>query len=136
MTPSTEVHATRRPRGRIVVAAIFLLLAINALAQVALVLFGGGSDPTLLTMLQVLVGMTALATAWGSWTGARWSPAAAVLYGVMTSSMLAALPRLLRLPAEARFGIVVGAIGVLAFSLAMAWYLRRTLAAHAAAIPR
>ena len=134
--PPTEARATRRPRGRIVVAVIFLLLAINALAQVGLVLFGQGSDPSPLTMLQVLVGITALAAAWGSWTGARWSPGAAVLYGVVTGAMLAALPRLLDLPAEARGGIVVGAIGVLAYSLAVAWYLRRTLAAHASAMPR
>lgn len=121
-------HSLRRHRGRVVVAGIFVLLAANALAQVALVPFGQVSDPPSLTMLQLLIGVVALAAAWGSWTGARWSPAAAALYGVATGGMLASLPWLLGLPAAARGGILAGAVGVLLVALALAWYLRRTLA--------
>lgn len=120
----------RRHRGRIVVAVLFLLLAINAIAQVALVPLGRSGDPLPLTMLQLLIGVVALAAAWGSWTGARWSPAAAALYGVVTGGMLASLPWLLHMPAEARGGIAAGAASVLLVALALAWYLRRTLVAR------
>lgn len=108
---------------------VFALFAVNALAQVALVPFGRVNDPRPLTMLQLVIGVVALGAAWGSWTGARWSPAAAALYGVVTGGMIASLPWLLSLPAEARGGLAVGGAGVLLFSLALAWYLRRTLAA-------
>lgn len=120
----------RRHRGRTVVAVVFVLLAANALAQVALVPFGGVGDPPSLTALQLLIGIVALAAAWGSWTGARWSPAAAALYGVVTGGMIASLPWLLGLPAEARGGTTAGAAAVLLVALALAWYLRRTLAAR------
>ena len=131
MTTPAEGRPARRPWGRVVVAVIFLLLAINALLQVALVPLGRSGDPRPLTLLQALVGIAGLAAAWGSWTGARWSPAAAALYGVVTAGMLTSLPWLLDLPAEASGGIMVGAVVVLALSLALAWYLRRTLAAPA-----
>jgi hypothetical protein len=131
MTSSVERPPTRRPVGRIVVAVIFLVLAINALAQVAAVAFGGSNDPSLLTLLQLVVGSIALATAWGSWSGARWSPAAAALYGVVTGAMIASLAWLLHMPREAVGGIVLAGAVVLLFSLALAWYLRRSLRTHA-----
>ena len=128
MRSAHDVQAGRRPAGRIVVAVIFLLLAINALAQVALVPFGRSDDPSLLTLLQLVVGTTALAAAWGSWSGARWSPVAAALYGVVTGAMLASLGWILDMPREAMGGLMVGAAFVVLSSLALAWYLRGSLA--------
>jgi hypothetical protein len=63
--------------------------------------------------------------AWGTWRNARWGSMACVLYGLVTAGMLAALPRLLDLPADARPGIWSGAALVLLFALSVAWYLRR-----------
>lgn len=114
-----------RPRGRVALAVVFALLALNALAQVALVPLGSSDDPPPLTALQALIAAAGGAAAWGSWTGARWAPAAALLYGVVTAGMLAALEPLLALDAEARGGLLTGAAAVLLLALSAAWYLRR-----------
>jgi hypothetical protein len=83
------------------------------------------NDPPALVALQTLVGATGAAAAWGSWTGARWATAAALLYGVATAGLLAALTPILGLPADARGGLLRAAAGVLVFAAAAAWYLRR-----------
>jgi hypothetical protein len=110
----------RRPVGRIIVAALFALLAVNALKEV----FWSDSPP-MLRALQALVGASAAATTWGAWTGARWSPALAAIYGVVAGGMVASLGPMLDLPVEERGGLFVGATVILVFSLACAWYLRR-----------
>ena len=69
-----------------------------------------------------------MAAAVGSWSLKSWAPAAALAYGATTSIMLFALPALLDLEPEARTGIWTGAVGVLLFGVASAWYLRRRLA--------
>ena len=115
----------RRSRGTVVLAIAFTLFALNALAQVALALVGRSDDPAALSLLQVAIGLTSLAAARGSWTGARWAPVAALIYGLSTATILAALGPLLDLSADARGGLWVGAGGVLAFGLGAAWYLRR-----------
>jgi len=112
--------ATRRPVGRIIVAALFALLVVNALKET----FWSDSPP-LLRALQALVGAIAAATTWGAWTGARWSPALATIYGLAAGGMVASLGPMLDLPADARGGLWVGAAVILVFSLACAWYLRR-----------
>ena len=122
----------RRSRGRIALAAVFALLALNAWAQVALVPLGRSHDPPALMALQALIGGAGAAAAWGSWTGARWAPAAAVGYGIVTAAMLVALTPILGLEADARGGLWVGAAAVLLFALGSAWYLRRTAARAAA----
>jgi hypothetical protein len=116
----------RHPRGRVVLAAVFALLALNALVQAALVPLGHSDDPPALTALQAVVGAAAVAAAWGSWTGTRWAPWAALLYGLVTAGMLAALGPLVALDADARRGVWIGAAVMLAFGLWAAWYLRRT----------
>ena len=115
----------RLPGGRVVVAAVFALLALNAWAQVALVPLGGSDDPAALTALQALIGAAGAAAAWGTWRSARWGAAAAVAYGVLTAGMLLALGPLLELPSDARGGLRVGAAAVLLFALSSALYLRR-----------
>ncbi len=123
----------RRPRGRIALAVVFCLFALNALAQVALVPFGIASDPPPLVALQFLIGLTGAAAAWGSWTGARWAPVAAVLFGLAGSAMFASLPTILGLPPEARGGLLAAAGTILLFALVAAWHLRRAQAvAHGA----
>lgn len=121
-----EVELLRRlPRGRVVLAGVFLLLALNAWAQVLLVPLGRSDDPASLTILQSLIGLAGTAAAWGSWSGARWAPMAAVLHGVVTAGMLLALPPILDLGADERGGLRAGAVAVLVFALGSAWYLRR-----------
>ena len=63
-------------------------------------------------------------TAWGGWRGATWTWIAAISYGVVTAAMLTSLPFLLGLVAEERSGIWTGAVVILLFSLACAWYFR------------
>lgn len=115
----------KRTIGQIVLTVLFALLALNAWAQVVLFLLGRADDPASLMGLQFASGATAAAASWGSWTTARWSPAAALSHGVATAGMLFALPALLGLPAEARGGIRTGAAMVFLFSALAAWYLRR-----------
>ena len=117
----------RRPVGRIVVAVIFGLLALNAWAQVLLVPLGRSDDPAMLTLLQVLVGTSAALAAVGSWRGARWAPAAAVAYGIITGAMIVLLDPLLDIGPEGRSGLWLGALLVLLVSLGFAWYLRRSV---------
>lgn len=123
-TSGTSPRAT----GRVVLAVLFALFGLNALAQVVLVLAGRSDDPAALSALQTLVGASGLAAALGSWRGDRWAPLAAVGYGVMTGTMVASLGPLLELDAEARPGLYVGGASVLGFGLFAAWYLRRSLA--------
>jgi hypothetical protein len=115
----------RRPIGRIVLAIVFGLLSLNAWWQVADNASSG--SPAMLIALQVVCGVFAAVTAWGSWTGARWAPAAALLYGVAAAGMVAGLGPMLGLPAEERGGLWTGAAVILAFALLSAWWLRRSL---------
>lgn len=126
----------RRPWGRTALAAVFALLALNALAQVALALLGRADDPGPLVLLQTLVGLAAAAAAWGSWTGARWAPLAAAAYGVVVAGMLLALEPLLDLGAESRGGLRLGAASLLGLSLLAAWWLRRSAGGPATTTPR
>ena len=116
----------RRSRGRLVLTIVFALLAANALLQVLLALLGRSDDPAALTALQALVGGTGTAAAWGSWSGARWSPFAALAYGIATAALLGVLPALLDLSPDARPGIWTGAAIMLLFGILAARYLRRS----------
>ena len=115
-----DASPPRRSIGRILIAVIFALLAVNALMEA----FGSDSPPAL-RALQALVGALAVATTWGAWSGARWSYAAATAYGFVAGGMIAALGPLLDMPVEERDGLWVGAAVILVFSLACAWFLRR-----------
>jgi hypothetical protein len=107
-------------------ALLFAILGCNAWAQVGLVAAGRSNDPASLVLAQVLIGFAGFLTAWAAWTRARRAWIGALSYGVLTAGMLAALPRLLALPTDARPGLVAGAAGVLLVSSASAWYLRRS----------
>ena len=123
----------RRSGGRIALTGLFVLLALNAWAQVALVPLGRSDDPAALTALQALIGAAGAAAAWGAWRGARWGALAAAAYGVVTAGILLALGPLLDVPGDTRGGLRVGATVVLLFALWSAWYLRRGVTRDAAA---
>lgn len=114
----------RKSLFRRVLAVMFSLLALNAWIEATI---GRSGDPAALTTFQVGVGLAGTLAAWGCWTGARWAPVAAVVYGAVAAAMLMALPIILQVEAEARSGIWSGAAGVAVASLLIAWYLRRTL---------
>jgi hypothetical protein len=109
--------------GARVIAVLFSLLALNALYELLSMASGTSDGPLTLAVLQGLVGVCGAATAFGAWTGARWAPALAALYGVIAATMIVALGPLLEMPAEERGGLLVGGAIVLVFSLACAWYL-------------
>lgn len=108
----------------IVLTAVFLLVSVNAWSQVALVLLGHGRPP-LLTTMQILVGGSASAAAWGSWIGARWASTAALIYGLVSAAMLWALPLILESGSAARPDFSASAVAVALFAVASAWYLSR-----------
>jgi len=116
---------TRRTFGQIALAVIYLLLALNSWAQVALVPLGRSGDPPILTGLQFLIGVASVAVAWGSWGGTRWAPLAAIIHGLITGGMLASLGAILGLPADERSRLYVGAVAVILWDFAFAWYLNR-----------
>ena len=114
----------RRSIADIILTAIFLLISVNSWSQVALVMLGHASSP-LLTTMQILVGGSASAAAWGSWIGARWASTAALAYGLFTAAMLWALPLVFQSSTGARPDFSAGAMGVALFAVASAWYLSR-----------
>jgi len=117
----------RPPLGRQVLAVVFALLALSAWWEVVNDVIGTNDSPRILALLQTIVGAMAAAAAWGSWKGARWAPAFALLYGVIAGGMVASLGPMLDLPAESRRGLWTGGVMVLIFGIVTAWWLRRSL---------
>lgn len=117
----------RRTIGQIALAVIYVLLALNAWAQVVLVPLGQSGDPAILTALQVLIGIASIVAAWGSWAGTRWAPLAVIFHGLITAAMLVSLDPILKLGPDARSRLWIGGGVVLLWSLAFAWYLKRTV---------
>ena len=116
----------RRSVGRIIVAILFAALAFNALNEVLDMLRGESDGPPALLVLQTLCGATAAATAWGAWRGARWSPALAMLYGLIAAGMVVSLGPMLDMPVEERGGLWIGGGVILLFAVGCAWFLRRS----------
>ena len=121
--------------GARIVAVLFALLGLNALNELLSMVRGTSDGPITLAALQAAVGLTAIATAFGAWIGARWAPVLAVVYGVIAAVMIVALGPLLDMAVEERGGLLVGAAIVLAFALACAWYLHWALNRARAATP-
>ncbi len=121
------MHPSPRPHGqrgaRIAAVALFLL-CVNSWVQVARDLLDVDSNPRALVALQLCSGAIALTAAIGSWLRRAWAPAATVLYGVVTGTMILAVGPLVGLSAEERRALPLGAGIVLAMALALAWYLR------------
>ena len=116
----------RPTRGRVILAVLFALLAADAWRQV---IFDGVlavNEPRLLTALKAVAGTAALAAAWGSWRGARWAPVAAIAWGCAIAALLVALEPVLGLGHEARTGLWIQAVALLACSIGAAWYLGRS----------
>lgn len=115
----------RRSIGRIVVTLLFVALAVNAGNEALEMLRGESDGPTELFVLQTLCSATAAVTAWGAWRGARWSPALAVIYGLIAGGMVVGLGTMLDMPVEERGGLWIGAGIILAVALLCAWSLWR-----------
>jgi hypothetical protein len=108
----------------IILSVVFGLLALGAWVEVLLAALHRSDDPRALTALQLGIALTGTATAWGGWRRAKWTWGAAIAYGAITANMLAVLPSLIGLPAEARPGIWTGGAAVLVFGLLCAAYFR------------
>jgi len=123
----TAVGLPPRTRGSIVVTVIFLILAANALIQVVFRLLDRSTDPLTLSIWQAAIGVVALAAAHGAWHRSSWGPAVAVLYGIVTGTMIAMLGPMIDLPEDAQRGLWMSAAIVLLVGIALGWYLRRLL---------
>jgi len=110
--------------GTRIVAVLFALLGLNAINELLDMISGSSDGPVTLAALQAVVGLTAIATAFGAWTGARWAPVIATVYGLIAGAMIVSLGPLLEMPAEERGGLLVGGAIVLGFALVCAGYLR------------
>lgn len=124
---------SRKPLG-VILAALFGVLALTDWVQVLLFLVGRSDAPATLIALHAGTGTAAAATWWGSRRGMRWTPIAAVAYGVLATVLLVALPSLIDLPVDARAGLRTGAAAVLLFALLGAAYFRAEVRQRARAL--
>ena len=88
----SDTSPPRRTIGRVLIAVVFALLSLNGVKEVS------SDSPPTLRVLQAIVGALAAATAVGTWSGRRWSYAAATAYGFVTAGMVASLGPMLGLP--------------------------------------
>jgi amino acid permease len=123
-TGAGSPRAGRNLAGRLI-ALLFALSAASDLAQVVEFFRGGTTQPATLAVEHAVTCVTALATAVGLWRGARWTAAAAIVWGLATTLLLATLPRVLGLPREARAGVWAGAAISLVLALLVAIFARR-----------
>jgi hypothetical protein len=110
-----------------IVAVILTACGLNALVQVPHFIPGWGSDPILLSGLQALCATAGLSAGIAAWRGRAWAWIPALLYGVITGAMIAALGPLLDLDAGARAALPMSGAVVVLVASAMAWYLWRAL---------
>lgn len=123
------VHATRRPLSVVVLAALFAAVALSDFWQVGMFLAGRNDELPILLVAHAVLGIVGAATAAAVWRRSSSSVWLAALWGVLTAALLAALPSVLGLPAEARGGLWVSAVVVLLIGALAAWYLRRRTSA-------
>jgi hypothetical protein len=105
---------------RVLLAVVF---GVAATAQAAVAVLA--SDPPAVTALRAAASVAAGAAAWGIWRETAWAAVATVAYGLLTSTLLFTLGPLLALDVGARSGLHAGAVSVLLFSFASAWYIKR-----------
>jgi hypothetical protein len=113
-----------RSLARGVLGAVFALIAIGELWQIAMAATGMSDEPFLVAALQLAIGIASGSTAWSIWRDRVWAPIAAAATGVIAFGLLASLPALLHLEAAARTGIWTSAVAFLVFTLGTAWFLR------------
>jgi hypothetical protein len=115
-----------RSLARGVLGAIFALIAIGEVWQIAMAMSGMSAEPFLVSSLQLAIGIASGATAWGVWRARTWASFAAAATGLIAFGLLTSLPALLHLEAAARTGIWTSAVAFLVFTLGTAWFLRVT----------
>lgn len=136
MSVNEQGSAVPRRRAGIIIGVVLLaLLCLNAWSQVFRSLVGWDDNPPLLIALQTLSGAAALVAAIGAWRIRPWAPAATVLYGLVTGTMIGMLQPILGLELEARAGLATGALVVVCFSLLLAWGVRRAIRTESPAQP-
>lgn len=120
----SENTVPRRRIGLVIGVVLLALLCLNAWAQVFRSLVGWDDNPPLLVAWQTVSGAIACVAALGAWRRRPWAPAAAVLYGLVTGTMISMLESIIDLGPEARGGLAVSALVVVCLSLALAWSVR------------
>ncbi len=128
--PTSTTRVPRRGTGVIIAVVLLALLCLNAWMQVFRSLVAWDDNPPLLIAWQALSGAAALTAAVGAWRLRRWAPAATVLYGLVTGTMISMLEPMLDLGAEARPGLLTGGLVVMCGSLMLAWVVGRSGRAH------
>lgn len=118
-----------RTRTHIIVALLYVATSISQLHQVPRETFGEDALHAL-AAFHAASGLSSLATAIGIWFQFRWSWLLSLLWGAVTSALILSLPRLLQLSAEESQGMPIGAVVVVALSVAGAWYLHGAFAAE------
>lgn len=122
--PVSESTVPRRRLGLIIGVVLLALLCLNAWAQVFRSLVGWDDNPPLLIAWQAVSGAIACVAAIGAWRLRSWAPAATVLYGLVTGTMIGMLASIIDLEPDARGGLAVSALVVVCLSLVLAWAVR------------
>ena len=122
--PVSESTVPRRRIGLIIGVVLLALLCLNAWTQVFRSLVGWDDNPPLLIAWQAVSGAIACVAAIGAWRLRPWAPAATVLYGLVTGTMIGMLASIIDLEPDARGGLAVSALVVVCLSLVLAWAVR------------
>lgn len=117
-----------RRAGTIALEALFALLSLADVWQLADAARGRHPDPPGLLVMHGVTAVLAGAAAIGCWRARRWAAFAALGWGVATAAMLLALGPVLDTPPTERRQLWVSAAVVVVAAGAAAWYLRRQLA--------
>jgi hypothetical protein len=113
----------------LLLVGMFGLLTLAVARDLLAVAVGRDGEPIEVTLLQLLSLPLAGATTLGAWKGKRWAWITALGFGIVTAALLLSLGPLLSLPEEARPGLRMSALAVVAIAALAAWHLRRITAA-------
>ena len=117
----------RRSWSLLLLLAVFVLLALSDLAQVAGVVRGTNDQPTSLAILHTLTGAAALAVAVALWRRSPLASRLVWLWGVLTAVLILAVPVALEMPRAAWSGMLGSALVVLLLAALGAWGARRVV---------
>lgn len=112
------------PKTSWIATGLFILLGLAHLHLVGTVLLGRGTEPGVVFAGHLVCLLLAVACAASIRRRLPWAWRSVVAYGTALAALIVSLGPALHLPADARGGLWIGALGVLALSGAGAWALR------------
>ncbi len=126
MTPPPVAPHPRRI-GLTIVSIAFALLCLVQWGTVVRVALGFDYEPRLLVLLKLLSGAAAYAAAVATVRRRPWAATAALIFGIVTATLILSVGPLVGLDPAARRGLIPGALSMLLIGTGLALYLRSAL---------